>query len=328
MGWDFLGNHFGDYVATIAKIKQQWLSSWSWSSSSTQGWGGPPQGEDEVLRLQTSPWRQGVGGEDLYLVKHGVDDHVDVDSDDDDMMMLAIEAFAKFSVGVRLVWQKSQQWFSRSFIDLQNVLQLQDWSAKVFERLRLKCYSQYLSVWEAIFLAVFKYMNSSVTCSIWVFDKQCLILYLNTLSIWLVVLLNPFFKAHCLFSSFFSVHVYWPIDPPSLYCWQSFLHFIIFKFIELFFSSCYIFYHRSPNFSLQSPFRVYWPASVHFHMTLILCLVLPSLLTCLSLSKSQNNVRRSQSSRDLNRTARYLSLSPTLAEEVSIIRSIRIQFQY
>ena len=134
-GWDFLGNHFGDYVATIAKIKQQWLSSWSWSSSSTQGWGGPPQGEDEVLRLQTSPWRQGVGGEDLYLVKHGVDDHVDVDSDDDHMMMLAIEAFAKFSVGVRLVWQKSQQWFSRSFIDLQNVLQLQDWSAKVFERL-------------------------------------------------------------------------------------------------------------------------------------------------------------------------------------------------
>ena len=68
-----------------------------------QGWGGPPQGEDEVLRLQTSPWRQGVGGEDLYLVKHGVDDHVDVDSDDDHMMMLAIEAFAKFSVGVRLV---------------------------------------------------------------------------------------------------------------------------------------------------------------------------------------------------------------------------------
>ena len=225
MGWDFLGNHFGDYVATIAKIKQQWLSSWSWSSSSTQGWGGPPQGEDEVLRLQTSPWRQGVGGEDLYLVKHGVDDHVDVDSDDDHMIMLAIEAFAKFSVGVRLVWQKSQQWFSRSFIDLQNVLQLQDWSAKVFERLRLKCYSQYLSVWEAIFLAVFKYMNSSVTCSIWVFDKQCLIHYLNTLSIWLVVLLNPFFKAHCLFSSFFSVHVYWPIDPPSLYCWQAFLQF-------------------------------------------------------------------------------------------------------
>jgi len=48
-----------------------------------QGRGCPPQGEDEVLRLQTSPWRQGVGGEDLYLVKHGVVDHVDVDSDDD-----------------------------------------------------------------------------------------------------------------------------------------------------------------------------------------------------------------------------------------------------
>ena len=132
----------GIFFATIlvitlqlfAKINQQWLLSWSWSSSSTQGWGGPPQGEDEVLRLQTSPWRQGVGGEDLYLVKHGVDDHVDVDSDDH-MMMLAIEAFAKFSVGVRLVWQKSQQWFSLSSFDLQYVLQLQDWSAKVFERL-------------------------------------------------------------------------------------------------------------------------------------------------------------------------------------------------
>ena len=119
-----------------------------------QGRGGLPQGEDEVLRLQTSPWRQGVGGEDLYLVKHGVDDHVDVDSDDH-MMMLAIEAFAKFSVGVRLVWQKSQQWFSRSFIDLQNVLQLQDWSAKVFERLTLK-----------VLLTVFECLKGNIPRSI------------------------------------------------------------------------------------------------------------------------------------------------------------------
>ena len=177
-----------------------------------------------------------------------------------------------------------------------------------------------------------EYLTSSVTCSIWVFDNQCLILYLNTLSIEYWVLSSvtqPFLQSSLfvlllflcsrlltyrptvsvLLTSLFAISSF----SSSLNC---FFHPVISFIIDLLTSLCKVHFEFIDLllsifiwlWSYVLYFQVYWPACLY-----------PKVKTMFDGHKVAEIVIAPQ---DIS-----LSLSFTLAEEVTIIRSIGIQYQ-